>query len=262
MRRLALIDLLKSRFPSREEKELFGEILRGGVQVGGRPVTKPGTPVPIDSPLSIREKPPYVSRGGEKLAAALDAWSIDCAGTAWVDAGCSTGGFTDCLLQRGASLVYAVDVGRNQLDPRIRGDVRVRAREGTNIMALVPGDLDPPPAWAAADLSFRSLRRAAAHILLLAGLRMGVFLVKPQFEYRDPPPDFKGVVREPRALHDILSDLLVDLAAEGVTAHKAVASPIHGRKGNREFLFLLRMRAEAPPAAAGLLERLLSEGSA
>jgi 23S rRNA (cytidine1920-2'-O)/16S rRNA (cytidine1409-2'-O)-methyltransferase len=260
MRRLALIDLLKSRYPSRGEKELFAEILRGSVQVAGKQVTKPGTPVPVDSPLSIREKAPYVSRGGEKLAAALDAWSIDCAGKTWVDAGCSTGGFTDCLLQRGASRVYAVDVGQNQLDPRIRGDRRVRAMEGTNIMALAKVDFEPPPDWAAADLSFRSLRRAAAHILTLAGLHIGIFLVKPQFEYRDPPPDFRGVVREPRALHDILSDLLADLATEGVTAEKAIASPIRGRKGNSEFLFLLR--GGSSPAAEGLLERLLSEGSA
>ena len=260
MRRVALIELLKSRYPSRGEKELFAEILRGGVQVAGRQVTKPGTPVPVDSPLSIRERPRYVSRGGEKLAAALDTWSIDCAGKVWVDGGCSTGGFTDCLLQRGAALVHAVDVGLNQLDPRIRGDSRVRAREGTNIMALAPGDLVPPPDWAAADLSFRSLRRAAAHILSLARLHQGIFLVKPQFEYRDPPPDFKGVVREPRALHDILSDLLGDLAAEEVTVDKAMASPIRGRKGNREYLFLLR--AGASPGEDGLLERLLSEGSA
>jgi 23S rRNA (cytidine1920-2'-O)/16S rRNA (cytidine1409-2'-O)-methyltransferase len=260
MRKLALIELLKTRYPSREEKELFAEILRGGVQVAGRKVVKPGTAVPIDAPLSIRERPLFVSRGGEKLAAALDEWSIDCAESAWIDGGCSTGGFTDCLLQRGAALVYAVDVGRNQLDRRIRTDARVRAMEGTNIMALTPGDFDPLPDWAAADLSFRSLRRAAAHILSLASRHRGIFLVKPQFEYRDPPPDFKGVVREPRALYDILSGLIDSLVTEGVTVEKALASPIRGRKGNREFLFLLREGTAS--RGAGLLDELLAERGA
>jgi 23S rRNA (cytidine1920-2'-O)/16S rRNA (cytidine1409-2'-O)-methyltransferase len=260
MRRLALIDLLKLRYPTRGEKELFAEILRGGVQVAGRQVVKPGTPVAFDAPLSIRERPRYVSRGGEKLAAALDAWSIDCVEEVWIDGGCSTGGFTDCLLQRGASLVHAVDVGRNQLDPRIRTDTRVRAMEGTNIMALTPGDLDPIPDWAAADLSFRSLRRAAAHILSLASRHRGIFLVKPQFEYRDPPPDFTGVVRAPRAIYDILSDLVDGLITEGVTVEKALASPIRGRKGNREFLFLLGVGKSSP--ATGLLDELLAERGA
>lgn len=259
MRRLALIELLKARYPLRGEKELFAEILRGGVHVAGEKVTKPGTPVPLDAPLSIRERPRFVSRGGEKLAAALDGWSIDCTGTVWVDAGCSTGGFSDCLLQRGASVVHAVDVGQNQLDPRIRGDARVRPMEGVNIMALVSGDLDPRPDWAAADLSFRSLRRAAAHILSLTGGHRGIFLVKPQYEYRDPPPDFKGVVREPGLLHGILAELLDTLAREGVTVEKAIQSPIRGRKGNREFLFLLRSGSEPPSDA--LLDRLLAEGA-
>jgi 23S rRNA (cytidine1920-2'-O)/16S rRNA (cytidine1409-2'-O)-methyltransferase len=255
-----LIELLKARFPSRDEKELFSEVLRGGVHVGGEKVTKPGTLVSIEAPISIRERPRWVSRGGEKLAAALDAWSIDCAETTWIDGGCSTGGFTDCLLQRGASLVYAVDVGLNLLDARIRADPRVRAMEGTNIMTVGAADLDPQPDWAAADLSFRSLRRAAAHLLSLTLRSRGIFLVKPQFEYRNPPPDFKGVVRERGALHDILSELVDGLAGEGVGVEKALASPILGRKGNREFLFLLR--AGPVDSAKRLLETLLAEGGA
>ena len=265
MRRRALIELLKARYPQRDAKELFAEVLRGRVQVAGRTVMKPGTPVPLDAPLTVLDAPRYVSRGGEKLAAALDTWSIDCAGTTWIDGGCSTGGFTDCLLQRGASLVYAVDVGKNQLAPRIRSDSRVRAMEGTNIMSLTAGGLDPRPEWAVADLSFRSLRRAAAHLLSLTAGHRGIFLVKPQFEYRDPPPDFSGVVREARAVRDILSDLIGDLGVEGVAVNRAMASPIRGRKGNREFLLLLETR---PGAAApgrpdpALLDALLAEGGA
>jgi len=239
-RAIPLIDLLKIRYPARDEKELFAGILRGNVLVAGEKVVKPGTRVAPDAPISIRGTSPYVSRGGAKLAAALDLWSITCAGKVWIDAGCSTGGFTDCLLQRGVSLVYAVDVGENQLDWRMRSDPRVRPMEGTNIMTMSCASLSPSPDSAVADLSFRSLRRAAAHILGLTVARWGIFLVKPQFEYRAPPSSFHGVVREPGALRAILLDLVAELAGEGVAVEKAAASPIRGRKGNREFLFLLR----------------------
>src|SRR5512137_918964 len=108
-RRVALIDLLAALYPDRERRALYGQVLRGEVTVDGVPVLKPGVPVLADAAVSARTLPPFVSRGGEKLAAALDAWGIPCAGAAWLDAGCSTGGFTDCLLQRGAAPVHAVD---------------------------------------------------------------------------------------------------------------------------------------------------------
>jgi 23S rRNA (cytidine1920-2'-O)/16S rRNA (cytidine1409-2'-O)-methyltransferase len=238
--RVPLIELLKRLFPARDEKDLFAEILRGWVTVGGQVVLKPGTPIAADAGIAVREKPPYVSRGGEKLAAGLARWSIDCAGKVWVDAGCSTGGFTDCLLQHGAALVHAVDVGENVLDLRVRGDTRVRAREGTNIMTIQPGDLEPTPDCAVADLSFRSLRKAAAHILGLTRERWGIFLVKPQFEYQSPPASFHGVVSDPAEIRLILLSLLGALDAEGVHAERAMPSPITGRKGNQEFLFLMR----------------------
>jgi 23S rRNA (cytidine1920-2'-O)/16S rRNA (cytidine1409-2'-O)-methyltransferase len=254
-RAIPLIDLLKIRYPARDAKELFAGILRGDVLVAGEKVVKPGTRVAPDAPLSIRDTSPYVSRGGAKLAAALDLWSIACAGKAWIDAGCSTGGFTDCLLQRGASLVYAVDVGENQLDWRVRSDPRVRPMEGTNIMTVSRASFSPSTDSAVADLSFRSLRRAAAHILGLTTGGWGIFLVKPQFEYRAPPSSFHGVVRDQGALRAILSDLVAELAGEGVAVEKAAASPIRGRKGNREFLFLLR----AGPRRAAAREAALPE---
>ncbi len=253
----ALIDVLKAQYPARDEKELFAAILRGGVHVEGERVMKPGTPVALDARLVLRPGRRFVSRGGEKLAAALDAWDVPCAGRTWLDAGCSTGGFTDCLLQRGAACVHAVDVGVGQLDPRLRADPRVRALEGTNVMAVAPGDLDPPPDWAAADLSFRSLRRAAARILSLTREGRGIFLVKPQFEYRDAPADFRGVVHGTGALRAILGDLLGALAAEGVAAERAMASPLKGRKGNSEFLFLLRVGSSS--RAEDVLDGLVAE---
>ncbi len=160
--------------------------------MGGEKVVKAGTPVRADAEISIREKPPYVSRGGEKLAAGLDLWGIACEGKTWIDAGCSTGGFTDCLLRRGASLVYAIDVGENQLDWRLRADPRVRVMESTNVMAVRAEELDPVPDSAVADLSFRSLRQAAARILGLTTERRGIFLVKPQFEFAAPAPGLQG----------------------------------------------------------------------
>jgi 23S rRNA (cytidine1920-2'-O)/16S rRNA (cytidine1409-2'-O)-methyltransferase len=240
-RSIRLIELLTSLYPARSEKELFAEILRGDVLVAGQKVMKPGTRVPADAEVSIREKPPYVSRGGEKLAAALDLWGIECGGKTWIDAGCSTGGFTDCLLRRGASLVYAVDVGENQLNWRLRADPRVRVMESTNIMAVRPEALDPPPTSAVADLSFRSIRKAASRILGLTAEKRGIFLVKPQFEYTDPPRDFRGVVQGQDALRAIIIDLVAGLEDEGVGVEDGTESPLRGRKGNREFLFLLRL---------------------
>ena len=252
-----LIDLLVERWPVRDPKELFSQILRGGVSVNGKTVTKPGALVPRDAEVSVRPAPAFVSRGGGKLAAALERWEIRCGDGPWIDAGCSTGGFTDCLLKRGAPLVYAVDVGEGQLDWRLRGDARVRVMEGTNIMDVAAASLDPAPAFAAADLSFRSLRRAARHILGLTTGGSGIFLVKPQFEYEDAPPDFRGVVHTRDAIREIVTKLWQDLAAEGVSLVRAMPSPIPGRKGNRELLWLLRLGADAGaeiPAEALLLE--------
>jgi 23S rRNA (cytidine1920-2'-O)/16S rRNA (cytidine1409-2'-O)-methyltransferase len=259
-RSVRLIELLKALYPARDEKELFAGILRGDVLVGGEKVVKPGTSVSADAPVTLRGKSPYVSRGGEKLAAALDLWGTACEGKTWIDAGCSTGGFTDCLLRRGASRVYAIDVGENQLDWRLRGDPRVRVMESTNVMTVRAEDLDPVPDNAAADLSFRSLRRAASHILGLTTARRGIFLVKPQFEYLHPPREFSGVVQGKGALREILMDLIAGLADEGVGVEDGIESPLRGRKGNREFLFLLRLGGGQEEAVRdSLLRKFLLE---
>jgi 23S rRNA (cytidine1920-2'-O)/16S rRNA (cytidine1409-2'-O)-methyltransferase len=205
---------------------------------------KPGTPVLPGAEVSVRPAAAFVSRGGEKLQAAVEAWDVECDGAVWIDAGCSTGGFTDCLLRNGASLVYAVDVGEGQLDWRLRGDPRVKTMEGTNVMSLRRSDLDPLPARAVADLSFRSLQGAARHILDLTAEGWGIFLVKPQFELRRPPAGFRGVVKDPATLRATVDDLVQRLAAEGVAAEKQMPSPVAGRKGNTEFLFLLRLVLE------------------
>ena len=176
-RRLELIELLRTRYPDTSERELLARILRGQVTVNGEKALKPGTRVAADAEVRLQPTSRFVSRGGEKLAAAIRAWNVDCAGAAWIDAGSSRGGFTDCLLQHGAPLVYAVDVGVGQLDWRLRTDRRVRAMEGTNILHVARAALDPPPGRAVADLSFRSLRGAARHILELTTEGWGIFLV-------------------------------------------------------------------------------------
>ncbi len=240
-RKVPLIDLLRSHHPGLAEQELRARILRGHVTVSGEKVVKPGAPVAADATIELRPAAAFVSRGGEKLAAAIDAWHVECGGAGWIDAGCSTGGFTDCLLQRGAGLVYAVDVGDGQLDWKLRKDPRVRPMERTNIMTLQSADLVPPPGRAVADLSFRSLQGAARHILRLTIERWGIFLVKPQFELRHPVDGFHGVVRDTETLRVTVLDLVNRLAAEGVQVEKGIQSPLAGRKGNREFLFLLRL---------------------
>ncbi|MCX7039707.1 MAG: TlyA family rRNA (cytidine-2'-O)-methyltransferase [Spirochaetes bacterium] len=258
--RVPLLELLRSRFPDRAEKELYAAVLRGEVTVDGEKVLKPGVPVAPAAALALRPARPYVSRGGEKLARALDEWKIDCAGRVLLDAGCSTGGFTDCLLARGAAVVFAVDVGSNTLAWRLRTDPRVRVRERTNVMDLHPEDLAPAPHSAVADLSFRSLRRAARHILGLTLERWGIFLVKPQFEWTDPPADFRGVVQSSQDVREIVKELLDGLALEGVHATRAVASPLRGRKGNRELLVQLELGGpKRPPRQRLDLEDLLGD---
>ena len=135
-RRARLIEVLTGPHPDRDPRELYADVLRGMVSVDGVTATKPGVLVPAHARVDVHARPAYVSRGGDKLEAAVREWGLAVEGAVWLDAGCSTGGFTDCLLQNGAPLVYAVDVGIGQLDWRLRTDPRVRLREGTNIMAV------------------------------------------------------------------------------------------------------------------------------
>ena len=258
MGKLPLLEVLKARFPGKNEKELFAAVLRGYVSVDGLKALKPRSLISPASKITLRDTPRFVSRGGDKLAYALDVWSHEVDGKLFVDAGASTGGFTDCLLQSGAAGVYAVDVGRNQLDYRLRTDPRVTVMECRNVMTLAVGDFSLRPNQVVADLSFRSLRRAAHHILGLTSEGTGIFLAKPQFEARNPGPGFDGVVKDTALLGDILLGLFRDLGEEGVFVRKAVRSPLLGRKGNREFLLLLdcgdkTRDSSAERIAAGLI---------
>jgi 23S rRNA (cytidine1920-2'-O)/16S rRNA (cytidine1409-2'-O)-methyltransferase len=239
-RRESLIDILAQRYPKIRREELYASIMCGEVRIGSETVRDPRAQVDPSVPVAfVRQR--FVSRGGEKLSAALNAWGIAVRDKVILDAGCSTGGFTDALLQNGASRVYAVDVGYNQIDYRLRTDPRVILRERTNIMTLEPGSLSPPPHGAVADLSFRSLAGAAVRILSLTTEGWCVALGKPQFEIDEPTDDFHGVVRARTQVFDIMISLFARLRGEGVLVRRVMASPLLGRKGNREFLLFLTM---------------------
>jgi 23S rRNA (cytidine1920-2'-O)/16S rRNA (cytidine1409-2'-O)-methyltransferase len=193
----------------------------------------PGEALAVDRPAAR-----FVSRGGEKLDAALTAFDVDLAGRRVLDAGASTGGFTDCCLQRGAASVVAVDVGYGQLHERLRADPRVEVRERVNVRALQPEDVQPPADAVVADLSFISLRTVAGALLGVA--RPGadlVWLVKPQFEAgRHAASAGRGVIRDPEVRAEALVAVGGHLEDLGATIMGAMVSPLRGADGNVEFL--------------------------
>jgi 23S rRNA (cytidine1920-2'-O)/16S rRNA (cytidine1409-2'-O)-methyltransferase len=219
----------------------------GRVQVAGMPATTSARRVDAGEPIVIASAgPQYVSRGGTKLAAALDAFTIPVAGRSVLDAGASTGGFTDCVLQRGASTVYAVDVGRGQLAWRIREDPRVVAYERTNVRALDPSVLGTTVDLVVADLSFISLRTVAPALVACATADADfVLLVKPQFEAGPARVGRGGIVRDARVHAAVLHEVTGDLVAQGLFVTDVVASPIRGADGNREFFVRAGRRGPA-----------------
>ena len=211
----------------------------GLVLVSGARADRPGRLVSPDEPVHL-EGPParFVSRGGEKLAAALDHFRIDPAGWRALDAGASTGGFTDCLLQRGAAAVVAVDVGTGQLAWSLRNDPRVTVRERCNVRHLTLADVGGAPVdLVVADLSFISLRLVSA---ALAGVAAdgadAVFLIKPQFEAGRRQVRRGGLVTDPAVHLAVLAEVTAALAGDGLTPRAVMPSPLRGAAGNIEFL--------------------------
>jgi 23S rRNA (cytidine1920-2'-O)/16S rRNA (cytidine1409-2'-O)-methyltransferase len=214
----------------------------GWVTVAGAPATKPASMIRADEPVEVRAPSSrFVSRGGEKLAAALDRFAIDPSGRDCLDAGASTGGFTDRLLQAGARSVAAVDVGYGQLAWSLRSDPRVTVFDRTNVRDLHRGDLPAVPSLVVADLSFISLRTVASDLRRLgADDAIFVVLVKPQFEApaRSVPPG--GVVRDPQTWREAIVGVIDDFAQVGIGACAVMSSPLRGRSGNVEFLLQAR----------------------
>lgn len=227
--------------PSREKAQAL--IMAGQVVVGDHAAQKAGQQVTDEVEIRIKgEVMPYVSRGGLKLAQGLNAFEIDPAGRIAIDVGASTGGFTDCLLQRGAERVYAVDVGYGQLAWKLREDARVVVMEKTNIRHLQPEQLEPLPDLAVIDASFISLNLVLPPTLaLLTRPSEVVALVKPQFEVGKGAVGKGGIVRDPKLHEEVLASM-ERLAAElGATLLGICDSPITGADGNREFLMGLRI---------------------
>ena len=249
--RIRLDQLLVERGLVESRSRAQALVLAGKVGVGdgdaARHDRKPGDLLAADTPVAIAEPQPFVSRGGHKLAAALDAFDVDPTGLVCLDVGASTGGFTDVLLQRGASRVYALDVGRGQLAESLRRDPRVVSMERTNARELTATTLPELVALASVDVSFISLGlilRPVATTLTPSG--QVIALVKPQFEAGRGRTDH-GVVRDPAIHREVLERTVASAAAAGLGTRDVIVSPLTGPEGNREFLVHL---APGPGCAA------------
>lgn len=226
-------------------------IIEGRVRVNGAPATKPGTAIRDGAAIEVERPRPFVSRGGEKLDRALSEFGIDVRGRRALDIGASTGGFTDCLLQRGAARVVAVDVGYGQLDWGLRNDPRVTVMERTNFRTLgadaFAGDLFD---LIVADASFISLRTILARaVSFLAPSGEIVALVKPQFEAGRARLGKRGVVRDPEVHRAVLREIRDAMPELGLVPVALTASPLVGPAGNREFLLRLSRSGKALPDA-------------
>lgn len=239
-KRLDVLLVERGLFPTRAKAQ--AALMAGKVRVKGHERPKAGTPVAGDAAVEVLpDAVPYVSRGGLKLAAALDAFALDPAGRTAVDVGASTGGFTDCLLKRGARKVFAVDVGRAQLDARLRADPRVVNLERTHARDLAASLFGPDrPDLAVMDVSFISLTKVLPAVLAaLARPCDVVALIKPQFEL-EPKKVPKGVARKEEHRREAIERVRAFAREAGLQERGFVESPAKGPKGNVEYLILLR----------------------
>ncbi|MBE9029107.1 TlyA family RNA methyltransferase [filamentous cyanobacterium LEGE 11480] len=236
-------------------------IQAGEVKVNQQVIDKPGTNIDIAATIELKAKPPYVSRGGEKLLKALQTFPIEIGDRICLDGGISTGGFTDCLLQHGAKQVFGIDVGYGQVAWKIRQDDRVILRERTNLRNLAPEDLYgteyTPPDLGVADVSFISLTKVLpAMWQLLAEPRELVLLVKPQFEVGRDRIGKKGVVRDPKDHADSILKVLESAQGLGWNYGGVTWSSLVGPAGNIEYLLWLKQNSPAPPPALADLREL------
>jgi len=211
-------------------------IAAGRVRADGKLIRKPSEPIPADAELEAESLYPWVSRGGVKLAAALDSFHFDPAGRICLDVGASTGGFTNVLLARGAAHVFAVDVGHGQLHASLRDDPRVTSRESVDARSLTKSSFDRPISMITCDVSFISLRLVLPALLPVAAPgALLVALIKPQFEVR-PAHVVKGIVKDDAARRRAASEIARLLEHAGWSIEGLIASPIEGGDGNREYL--------------------------
>lgn len=245
MKKERLDNLLISQNLTASREKAKRLILSGAVMVGDRVMDKPGAMMPPDSKIRVVQKDPFVGRGGLKLQAALDQFHIDCRGATAIDIGASTGGFTDCLLQRGAKMVFAVDVGYGQMDWSLRNDPRVVLLERKNARYLLPEDIGVERVeMGVADVSFISLKLILPPLRNLLDPENGIViaLIKPQFEAGKGRVGKGGIVKDPEIIKTVLLDLLEWLKKERWGFGGLIPSPIKGQKGNSEFLIFLKTR--------------------
>jgi 23S rRNA (cytidine1920-2'-O)/16S rRNA (cytidine1409-2'-O)-methyltransferase len=255
MPRVRLDVLLQERGLARSRAEAQAMLLAGEVELpsAGTRNLRPGSMVPADVQLNVRTRPRWASRAGEKLLAALEAFNVDVQGQTVLDAGASTGGFTDVLLDRGAARVYAVDVGRGQLAERLAHDPRVVSMERTNLRTLE--ELPETVRLATLDLSFISLRLVLPPVRrLLAPHGQVIALVKPQFEAGKAAVPRGGVIRDPDVHAAVLERFAADAGQAGFSVAGLLRSPIAGGDGNVEFLAHLAEPPGMTPEA--LTERI------
>ena len=255
MKRVRLDDELISQGICADRADALRTIMAGLVSSGGERLTSPGLKVTPGLPLHMKGRIPYVGRGGLKLEGALDAFGINPTGLACLDVGCSTGGFTDCMLQNGAVKVYAVDVGYGQLAWSLRTDERVVNMERTNIRNVTLDMLAEPVEFFSVDVSFISLH----HIFPVAQAittpdAMGVCLVKPQFEAGREKVGKNGVVRDPATHREVLHNAMGYAAANGFVVRGLDFSPVKGPEGNIEYLMFVQ-KSEQP----GVLDDSVAE---
>jgi 23S rRNA (cytidine1920-2'-O)/16S rRNA (cytidine1409-2'-O)-methyltransferase len=238
--RMRLDQLLCERGLAASREKAKALILAGQVKVNGQRSDKAGKEIDLEAKVEVATPPPYVGRGGYKIAKALDHWAIDPTGWICLDIGSSTGGFTDCLLQRGAARVYAFDVGTNQMDWRLRNDPRVILREGVNARNLQPADVAERSRLAVCDVSFISVTIILPVLPPLLCEDGGlVVLVKPQFEVGREQVGKGGIVRH-AALHQQAIDRVTNAAVALGYQTEVIDSPILGAEGNKEFLLYAR----------------------
>ena len=247
-RRIDIVLVDRGFFPSPERAG--AAVLAGDVRVDGVVVTTAGHAVADDAVIEVAEHRRYVSRGGDKLSGALDAFGLDVSGLRVVDVGASTGGFTDCVLQRGASSVCAVDVGYGQLAWSLRSDPRVTVFDRLNVRAADPAQLGAPFDFVVVDVSFISLRVVLPHLMELLGDEgQLVALVKPQFEAGKGSVGKRGVVRDALVHEQVLGGAAEAVRAAGLVVRGLTFSPIKGPEGNIEF-WIWAARSGAPTEEA------------
>jgi 23S rRNA (cytidine1920-2'-O)/16S rRNA (cytidine1409-2'-O)-methyltransferase len=247
MKRLDIVLVQQGLAPSREQAQQL--IKNGQVSLDGKPLKKPSLQVEEEAKLLLTgETLPFVSRGGLKLQRALERFPLTLENRVCADIGASTGGFTDCMLQHGARLVYAIDVGTGQLHEKLRADSRVVNMENVNIRSLSADSLPAAPDFASVDVSFISL----SHVLpvmreILADGAQAVVLVKPQFEAGRGNVGKKGVVKDPKIHLQVLRSVARYALENGFGVLQAEYSPIKGPEGNIEYLYLLQKGGSTAP---------------